>query len=94
MIGKTKPVRIAFNMLCCAVLFCWAGVKPRETISGLFGRKVHEPFETGRGMGRFWLYGLLFIDWMHSPTEEFHCAHTAACEAEAREALEYEDESS
>ncbi len=87
--AKTKPVRIAFNMLCCAVFFCWAGPKPRETISGLFGRKVHEPFATGRGMGRFWLNGLLFIDALHRG-EEFHCAETAACEAESREALGYE----
>lgn len=86
--NKTKPIRIAFNMLCCAALFCWTDVKPRETISGLFGRKVHEPFNAGHGIGHFWLTGLRLIDAMHF-REEFHCANTAACEAEARECLGY-----
>lgn len=89
LILKTKPIRVACNMLFCAVFFCWAGVKPRETVSGLFGRKVHEPFQTGHGIGRFWLQGLLFIDSLH-PHEEFHCANTAAFEEASREALGYD----
>jgi hypothetical protein len=90
-VRKSKPFTIAFNMLTCATVFAWAKPWPRETISGLFGRKVHEPFYTGRGFSAFWLNGLLFIDWLHRNAEEFHCANTAACEQEAREVLGYHE---
>lgn len=80
LILRTKPIRVAFNMLCCAVLFCWAGVRPRETISGLFGRKDRETD------GRFWVYGAELIDALH-PHEPNHCSETSYCEARMREAL-------
>lgn len=79
-VTTTKPIRIACNMLCCAVLFCWAGVQPRETISGLFGRKA-------RHTARFWIYGERFIDWMHSGREENHCLETSRGEAHMRKTL-------
>jgi hypothetical protein len=67
-------------MLCCAVFFCWAGVQPRETISGLFGRKA-------RNTSKFWIYGERFIDWMHTGREERHCYDTWQCEVRMRGAL-------
>lgn len=79
-VTTTKPIRIAFNMLCCATIFWWAGVMPRETISGLFGRKAQHT-------SRFWIYGERFIDWMHSGREENHCRETWLSERHMRKAM-------
>lgn len=85
--NRTKPIRVAFNMLCCAVFFCWARPEPRETISGLFGRKCRSP---GTGVRkRFWNFGLELIDSMHD--EPDHCRETAFLEYEARRILGYDD---
>ena len=81
--ARTKPVRIAFNMLCCAILFAWACPKPRETISGLFGRKYY--WDSGH---RFWLHGCKLIDKLHR-TEPEHCLATARLEVRARRELGY-----
>jgi hypothetical protein len=89
--SATKPIRIAFNMLCCATLFFWAKPKPRETISGLFGRKVaNAPFDLkmSRTMVRFWYAGERFINWLHW-REIDHCFHTTVCENRARHELGY-----
>lgn len=96
--SATKPVRIAFNMLCCATLFCWAKPWPRETISGLFGRKYEEGVraanKSGRvvpqGLDHFWIAGFRFIDRLH-PNEEFHCHMTSVYERRARKALGYHE---
>ena len=77
---KTKPIRVSFNMFCCATLFFWAGVLPRETISGLFGRKA---YKHKRGI---WIHGARFIDVLHT-NEPDHCVETAICEARMREEL-------
>jgi nicotinamidase-related amidase len=66
-------------MFCCATLFFWAGVLPRETISGLFGRKGYT--------ATFWRMGRQFIDWLHTGHEFDHCVETAVCEARMREEL-------
>jgi hypothetical protein len=68
-------------MFCCATLFFWAGVKPRETISGLFGRLGHS-----RERAKFWHAGRKFIDRLH-PHEDFHCSETAICEKRMRDEL-------
>jgi hypothetical protein len=68
-------------MLCCATLFFWADVKPRETISGLFGRKGASKYQS-----RFWNYGRLFIDRLHA-FEHDHCRDTAECEDRMRREL-------
>jgi len=91
---KTKPFRLAFNMFCCATIFCWAGVKPRETISGLAGRKAYdlamwEPNEPKVRGGRFWRVLEWVIDVMHRG-EHMHCYQTATSEWEARRTLGYE----
>lgn len=88
-IAKTKALRIAFNMLCCAVFFCWASPKPRETISGLFGRKAVEiPFNLKMRIPKFWRAGAKFINALH-PSEDDHCFETAILEAHARRCLGY-----
>lgn len=81
MILRTKPIRVSFNMFCCALLFFWAGVKPRETISGLFGRLGYS-----RGRSKFWRVGRRFIDRLH-PHEIDHCVETADCEQRMRAEL-------
>jgi hypothetical protein len=81
-VRKSKPFTIAFNMLTCATLFCWAGPCPRETISGLFGRKKW------MAAGRFWVLGARLIDAMH-PNEPHHCKETFECETAMRQALRY-----
>lgn len=81
LIERTKPVRIAFNMLCCAVLFAWADPRPRETISGLFGRKC-----SYKPVGRFWYLGQRFINWIH-PHEPDHCYETWQYEIRMRNCL-------
>ena len=86
--ARTKPIRIAFNMLCCAVFFCWAKPWPRETISGLFGRKSYDYYFVARRVPWFWNTGTKFIDSLH-PHEVDHCVETAMCEAKARRALGY-----
>lgn len=83
---KTKPFRIAFNMLSCAICFAWAGVEPRETISGLFGRKCL--YANGLPK-RFWRAGRAIIDRIHRE-EKDHCAETAYLEHQARIALGYQ----
>lgn len=83
-VTQTKPIRIAFNMLCCAIFFCWAKPKPRETISGLFGRNFY--YESG---SKFWEYGCRLIDKIHRPHEDEHCLETAFLEGRARRALGY-----
>lgn len=82
LILKTKPIRVSFNMFCCATLFFWAGVEPRETISGLFGRRGYSPKSNA-----FWRYGRAFIDGLHHGHEADHCAETAICEARMRDEL-------
>lgn len=83
---KTKPIRVSFNMFCCATLFCWAGVLPRETISGLFGRKVGIDADVPYHRIKYWRAGMAFIDRLH-PHEEDHCVETAECERRMREEL-------
>lgn len=74
-----RPIRLGWNMLCCAVLFAPFGVLPRETISGFIGRQSAN--------GKRWArYGERFIDWLH-PHEPKHCAETAFVEASARVVL-------
>lgn len=80
MIFRTKPIRVACNILWCAVLFAPWGVKPRETISGLFGRKA---LTVG---GWFWVAGRNFIDRLHV-YEQLHCAEIATSEERMRQAL-------
>lgn len=83
LVHLTKPVRVSFNMFCCATLFCWAGVLPRETISGLFGRKAYK----ARGpLAGFWRFGERFIDRLHKH-EDKHCLDTWHCERRMREEL-------
>ena len=68
-------------MLTCAIVFCWAKPYPRETISGLFGRRAM--------LGNnFWRRGRDFINWLHQH-EVDHCFDTWACENAARKALGY-----
>lgn len=76
-----RPIRVSVNMLCCATLFCWAGVLPRETISGLFGRLGYS-----KGRAAFWRIGRKAIDLLH-PHEPDHCVETAVCESRMRSAL-------
>lgn len=83
LITRTKPIRISFNMFCCAIFFCWAGVKPRETLSGLFGRRAANTHI-------FWKIGQRFIDALH-PHEKRHCYETWQCEERMRKAL-YEND--
>jgi hypothetical protein len=85
LILRTKPLRVSFNMFCCAVLFCWAGVKPRETISGLFGRKGRWENNPSLRPG-FWCVGRKLIDAMHRH-ESNHCSETADCESRMRNEL-------
>jgi len=80
LILKTKPIRVAFNMLSCAVLFAPWGVKPRETISGFLGRQSLA--NHSRALLR--LRGL--IDGLH-PHEPNHCLDTYECERRMRNAL-------
>jgi hypothetical protein len=80
---KTKPFTIACNMLTCATLFYFAQPWPRETISGLFGRKA----KTG---GVLWKAGRSAINWMHKH-EEDHCTETAWLEGRARQCLGYHE---
>lgn len=75
-------VRLALNMLWCA-LFLWPfKTMPRETISGFLGRNYAN--------GRFVTLAR-FVDWLH-PHEVEHCISTAVLEARAREALYPEPE--
>lgn len=72
-----RPIRLAWNMLCCAVLFAPFGVLPRETISGWTGRNAHIR----------WVRRLeIFIDWLH-PHEPNHCFETALVEEFSRRVL-------
>jgi hypothetical protein len=66
-------------MLFCAVFFGWAGVLPRETISGFIGRKASNTHW-------IWKAGERFINWMH-PHEPGHCFETYQCESKMRERL-------
>jgi hypothetical protein len=78
-------------MLTCATLFCWAKPWPRETISGLFGRKAAgAPFDvrSPRWVTRFWIKGARFINAIHR-SEADHCMETAALENQARHCLGY-----
>lgn len=83
LIAATKPIRISFNMLSCAVLFCWAGVQPRETLSGFFGRRAQ--YSKYKGMC-FWRFGAAVIDMLH-PHEPDHCHDTYCCESSMRKGL-------
>lgn len=78
---RSKPIRIATNMWCCAVLFIWADPRPRETISGLFGRRV-----SYADAHVFWRWGKSLIDWMH-PHEPNHCHETWQYEIRMRNCL-------
>lgn len=73
----SRPIRLAWNMLWCSLLFAPWGVLPRETISGWTGRHAHIPIV--RMLERF-------IDWMH-PHEPDHCFETAVLEEHARRVL-------
>lgn len=75
-------LRLAFNMLWCALLLWPFKTMPRETISGFLGRNFAN--------GRFVMLAR-FVDWMH-PHEADHCISTAILEAKAREALYPEPE--
>lgn len=86
--SATKPVRIAFNMLCCATLFSWAKPYPRETISGLFGRKAYLAYFATKRIPIFWRVGVRLIDAMHRK-EADHCVETAKLENKARQCLGY-----
>lgn len=80
--ARTKPFRVACNMFFCAVLFSWwVGVYPRETISGLFGRKAF----SAKGEN-FWTIGARVIDSWH-PLENAHCMETFVLEEHARAVL-------
>lgn len=87
-VGKTKALRIAFNMFCCASLFFWAKPWPRETISGLFGRKSYDYYFVARRVPWFWNIGTRLIDALHRK-ELDHCVETAMLEAKARRVLGY-----
>lgn len=86
-IGRTKALRIAFNMLVCAIAFAPAKPWPRETISGLVGRKCYESRHAHRG----WSTLRRFIDWLHRKYEPDHCGETATMENSARRKLGYHD---
>lgn len=88
LILRTKPLRIAINMLCCALLFCWARPYPRETISGLFGRKAYQAYFRTKRIPIFWNAGMKLIDALHQH-EVDHCVETAKCEEQARRVLGY-----
>lgn len=75
-------IRLALNMLWCALLLWPFKTMPRETISGFLGRNYAN--------GRFVLFAR-FVDWLH-PHEVEHCISTAILEARAREALYPEPE--
>ena len=75
-------LRLAFNMLWCALLLWPWGTMPRETISGFLGRNYAN--------GRFVTLAR-FVDWLH-PHESEHCIKIATMEAAAREALYPEPE--
>jgi hypothetical protein len=80
--GRTKPFRIAWNMWFCATFLFWAGTYPRETVSGLFGRKA-----LAAGARRnFWTIGAEVIDSWH-PDEAAHCTATFVLEEHARRVL-------
>lgn len=93
LIAITKPLRIAFNMLCCATLLAWAGPKPRETVSGLIGRKSYVAcvdYGTYDIRYRFWRAFEWLIDVLHR-REEMHCYSTYQLEWRAREILGYDE---
>jgi hypothetical protein len=75
-------VRLALNMLWCALLLWPFKTMPRETISGFLGRN----FANGK-----FVTLARFVDWLH-PHEQDHCISTAILEARAREALYPEPE--
>ena len=87
---KSKPFTIACNMLTCAVLLHFAKPWPRETISGLVGRKQHEHYFRSRRVPAPWRQLARFIDWLH-PHEIDHCHDTALLEAKARRVLGYHE---
>jgi hypothetical protein len=75
-------IRLALNMLWCALLLWPFQTMPRETISGFLGRNYAN--------GRFVRFAK-FVDSIH-PHETDHCIATATLEAKAREALYPEPE--
>ena len=75
-------LRLALNMLWCALLLWPFKTMPRETVSGFLGRNYAN--------GRF-VRLAKFVDWVH-PNETDHCINTAILEAKAREALYPEPE--
>lgn len=88
---KSKPFTIAFNMLTCATLLAWAKPWPRETISGLVGRKCYERYFVARRVPARWRIPCQIIDWLHRKTEVDHCVETAFLEARARRCLGYHE---
>lgn len=94
MVGKTKALRIAFNMLTCATVFALAKPWPRETISGLIGRKYDEHvrgFVKYTFRVRLWTVAMQVIDKLHRPREQFHCYETYQLEKRARRVLGYHE---
>lgn len=76
---KARNVRLAINMLTCALLLTPFGSLPRETISGFFGRNGANGRPFAKRVARF-------IDSLH-PREAEHCLETAELEAGARAIL-------
>lgn len=66
-------------MLTCAVLLAPWGVRPRETLSGFFGRRL----VAGSRVAALVVW---IIDSLH-PAESDHCLETYRCEERMREAL-------
>lgn len=75
---RTFKLRVAINMLVCAIVFGAFGSLPRETISGFLGRKG-APSIGKRPFPWYWLMAL--VDKLHK-NETSHC-YTVACEEDA-----------
>lgn len=78
-------VYVALNMLLCSVLFCWCAL-PRETISGLVGRKTSFYGYCRLWQAPIWRGARWVIDRLYS-WERNHCELVRRQEMEARRAL-------
>lgn len=68
---RTFKLRVALNMLVCALVFGAFGSLPRETISGFLGRRGPHPTDV-----TFLFVLMAIVDALH-PKEEFHCFRVA-----------------
>jgi hypothetical protein len=74
--AKFFKLRVAINMLVCALVFGAFGSLPRETISGFLGRRGMDVSRSA-----VWELLMMLVDALH-PHEKGHCQRVAAEELE------------